>query len=327
MNNGFYFPTIPRAPLPFFQSPPSPSRRQIFLEDDTKLSKLVRRIVNVEDRDRRLLAARNLQEYVDYVDYEILLRAAPHVLDALTNAVDANAAKMFQELRVEVLGCLGNLGAILMRKGNADEFFDRLFECLNAAVDDESKVYHLDVVTLVLQCYSSRASKYQNQSAATLAAVASVTRRVQTCLENAESATLLVGVISVIDAVVALYPGVVRDHFQDIVDILVGWHIDAQQKAIVVKKTSRTLISMRQFWVRDMEYSLTLIGQFLEDMEEYRKDLSETDGSEAAVPGGGGKEEAGDGVDLEEFTAKIGALINVLTTVLQVFFEGESLRE
>ena len=47
-----------------------------------------------------------------------------------------------------------------------------------------------------------------------MAAVSGVTRRVQTCLENAESTTLLIGVISVIDAIVALYPQVMRDSFQ-----------------------------------------------------------------------------------------------------------------
>ena len=66
-----------------------------------------------------------------------------------------------QELRVEVLGCLGNLGAVLLRKNDSDLFFNHLFLCLYAARDDESKVYHLDVVTLVLQSFSQRASKYQ----------------------------------------------------------------------------------------------------------------------------------------------------------------------
>ena len=70
---------------------------------------------------------------------------------------------MFAELRLEILGALGQLGAVLMRKNCADLFFDALFEHLYAARDDQTKVYLLDVVTLVLQSHSSRASKYQNQ--------------------------------------------------------------------------------------------------------------------------------------------------------------------
>ena len=300
---------------------------QIFLEDDTKLSKLVRRIVNVEDRDRRLNAARNLQEYVDYVDFDILLRSTPHVIEALTNVIDARGTKMFQELRMEVLACLGNLGAIMMRKNSADLFFEHLFESLYAASDDETRVYHLDVVTLVLQYHSSRGPKFQSQSGSKFAAVSALTRRVQTCLESAESSTLLVGVVSVLDAIVALYPNVIRDSFQDIVDILVGWHIDSQQKQTIVKNTSRTLISMRQFWVRDMEYSLTLMSHFLEDMEEYRKDLADGDSREEGEEEEEQEEER-EKVDVKESTNKIGALINVFMTVLQVrehFDPGENL--
>ena len=66
-----------------------------------------------------------------------------------------------QELRVDVLSCLGNLGAVLLRKNDADAFFDQLFSCLHASRDDETKIYLLDAVTLVLQSFSQRASKYQ----------------------------------------------------------------------------------------------------------------------------------------------------------------------
>ena len=155
------------------------------------------------------------------------------------------------------------------------------------------------------------------------------------------------GVVSVIDAIIALYPNVLRESFQDMVDILVGWHLDSQPRPAIVKKTAQTLISMRAFWVRDMDYSITLISQFLEDMEEYRKDMSgePVEGGEEGM-GEGGEERVGEGgegvvgvvvVDEEdtgvgevdvgvggvepnlvESSLKIGALMNVFMTVLQV---------
>ena len=157
------------------------------------------------------------------------------------------------------------------------------------------------------------------------------------------------GVVSVIDAIIALYPNVLRESFQDMVDILVGWHLDSQPRPAIVKKTAQTLISMRAFWVRDMDYSITLISQFLEDMEEYRKDISgePVEGGEERVGEGGeegvgeggvgGDDEEGMGVgekdtgvgevdvgvggvepNLVESSLKIGALMNVFMTVLQV---------
>ena len=61
----------------------------------------------------------------------------------------------------------------------------------------------------------------------------------------------------------SLYP------FQDTVDILVGWHIDATQGPAICQYTSDALVTFHEFWVADMNFSLTLLGQFLEDMEAY----------------------------------------------------------
>ena len=52
-------------------------------------------------------------------------------------------------------------------------------------------------------------------------------------------------------------------------DILVGWHIDATQGPAICQYTSDALVTFHEFWVADMNFSLTLLGQFLEDMEAY----------------------------------------------------------
>ena len=52
-------------------------------------------------------------------------------------------------------------------------------------------------------------------------------------------------------------------------DILVGWHIDATQKESLTDYTSNALVTFHQFWLADIHFSLTLLGQFLEDMEAY----------------------------------------------------------
>ena len=57
--------------------------------------------------------------------------------------------------------------------------------------------------------------------------------------------------------------------FQDTVDILVGWHIDSTQKDKVIEHTATALIGFQEFWSADLSFSVTLLGQFLEDMEAY----------------------------------------------------------
>lgn len=56
---------------------------------------------------------------------------------------------------------------------------------------------------------------------------------------------------------------------KDTVDILIGWHIDATQQQGVIEFTSSTLIGFQQFWISDIHFTVTLLGQFLEDMESY----------------------------------------------------------
>jgi len=56
---------------------------------------------------------------------------------------------------------------------------------------------------------------------------------------------------------------------QDTVDILVGWHIDSSQKDKVIDYTATALTGFQDFWSVDLSFSVTLLGQFLEDMEAY----------------------------------------------------------
>ena len=58
-------------------------------------------------------------------------------------------------------------------------------------------------------------------------------------------------------------------HVQNIVDILVGWHIDIQQDPVLIDYIASALISLHEFWVKDMMFSVDLLKQFLEDMEAY----------------------------------------------------------
>ncbi len=56
---------------------------------------------------------------------------------------------------------------------------------------------------------------------------------------------------------------------QNTVDLLVGWHIDVQQDQSLIDLISSTLISMGEFWTKDMPFSVELLKQFLEDMDAY----------------------------------------------------------
>ena len=82
-----------------------------------------------------------------------------------------------------------------------------------------------------------------------------------------------VGIISCLYLALSLsqtcYVIVILSLVQNIVDILVGWHIDIQQDPVLIDYIASALISLHEFWVKDMMFSVDLLKQFLEDMEAY----------------------------------------------------------
>lgn len=90
---------------------------------------------------------------------------------------------------------------------------------------------------------------------------------------------------------------------------MVGWHIDATQKDDIIQFTSESLISFHQFWTSDLTFSVTLLGQFLEDMEAYAEDLNLISSGQTVVDD--------EIAPPEDCIVKIGALLKVFTTVVK----------
>jgi PI-3-kinase-related kinase SMG-1 len=97
---------------------------------------------------------------------------------------------------------------------------------------------------------------------------------------------------------------------QDVVDILIGWHIDTTQSESLAPLISDALISMHRFWVADLAFSVNLIGQFLEDVESYSQELATAmnEGGEISSP--------------EQCQSKVTALLSVLSTVVKAIGDG-----
>lgn len=59
--------------------------------------------------------------------------------------------------------------------------------------------------------------------------------------------------------------------FQDIVDILIGWHVDPNQPDSVIKIAAYGLRELHQYWILEFPFTIGLLSQFLEDMEAYKE--------------------------------------------------------
>ncbi|KAJ3601732.1 hypothetical protein NHX12_032699 [Muraenolepis orangiensis] len=176
----------------------------------------------------------------------------------------AGHSKLLWEMRQEAAASLGQLCGALSYE--AERIFKWLFLKFSACSRDEIKLLYLIATQRGLEAAGERKAFSQVMQL--------VMSSLQSILENLDTPELLCQSVKCILQVARSYPHVFSTNFRDTVDILVGWHIDHTQKQVLTTQVSAWLQSLEQFWVADLTFSTTLLGQFLEDMEAYAEDLS-----------------------------------------------------
>lgn len=88
-------------------------------------------------------------------------------------------------------------------------------------------------------------------------------------LEQVETASVFIGIMEVIGQFSKNYPKHFDPHFKDIVDICIGWHLETDQKPHVKHECSRVLQTFKHYWRKDIKFTTSLLGQFLEDIEAF----------------------------------------------------------
>lgn len=134
--------------------------------------------------------------------------------------------------------------------------------------------------------------------------------QLQSILENVDRPDLLTDTFNAILLLIESYPGSFLDYFKDTVDILIGWHIDTTQSKPTVAYASRSLQKLRKFWIANPEFTLTLLGQFLEDMESYDEELYHPESNQDSTDEDGT-------TSTQECLLRITLLISVFNTVVK----------
>ena len=110
-----------------------------------------------------------------------------------------------------------------------------------------------------------------------------VMKDMQELLERTESSTLILTLVDSLVVISEWKPKLFEPIFQDVVDILVGWHIDSTQTPSVRSHMSEVLLSWNSYWIIDMEFSSSLLRQFMEDLDAFDKEVDSSDGSAAEI--------------------------------------------
>ena len=88
-------------------------------------------------------------------------------------------------------------------------------------------------------------------------------------LEIVDTPDIMMKITKTIIQISNLFPDATLAIFQDIVDILIAWHIDCSQSDQVIDFISNILVEFRPYWLKEMHFTITLLYQFLEDLESY----------------------------------------------------------
>ncbi|XP_044160054.1 LOW QUALITY PROTEIN: serine/threonine-protein kinase SMG1 [Bufo gargarizans] len=237
--------------------------RSLSYSDESRLSNLLRRITREDDRDRRLATVKQLKEFIQQPENKmVLVKQLDNILTAINDVLN-ESSKLLQELRQEGAQCLGLLCAALSYE--AEKIFKWIFSKFSSSSKDEVKLLFL--------CATYKALETVGEKKAFSSVMQLVMTSLQSILENLDTPELLCKCVKCILLVSRCYPHIFSTNFRDTVDILVGWHIDLTQKSSLTQQVSGWLQSLEPFWVADLAFSTTLLGQFLEDMEAYADDL------------------------------------------------------
>uniref|UniRef100_A0A3Q3Q4X1 non-specific serine/threonine protein kinase n=1 Tax=Monopterus albus TaxID=43700 RepID=A0A3Q3Q4X1_MONAL len=232
--------------------------------EESRLANLLRRVSREDDRDRRLATLKQLKEFISHGESKVtLVKQLDTVLSTLNDILN-ESSKLLWELRQDAAACLGLLCTVLSYE--AERIFKWLFLKFTSSSRDEVKLLYLVAAQRALEAAGERKAFSHVMQL--------VMSNLQSILENVDTPDLLCQSVKCILQVARCYPHVFSTNFRDTVDILVGWHIDHTQKQSLTQQVSGWLQSLEQFWVADLTFSTTLLGQFLEDMEAYAEDLS-----------------------------------------------------
>ncbi|GLH00101.1 Serine/threonine-protein kinase ATR [Gryllus bimaculatus] len=302
LNKGSSSETVISSSSKYFNDADNKTRSDYgyLVPEDSRISKLLRRLSREDDPDKFCSLAKQLQESLMVPENgRYIKRAFDLITESLLDLLHTGPGS---EPKLQAAKCLGRFGYVLDQ--DFKRYIDWVFSTYSVERNEEVRLLLMKAIyeTLHLDKETLKTKEYASTLMSSL----------QNALEFTDSADFLIGTVDVILLLTEMYPTSFSKHFRDTVDILVGWHIDSSLKSQITEYASRSLQKLNRFWIVDLQFSVTLISQFLEDMEAYGDDIHvSNDQSGRSTP----DEEPI--LSPEQCIIKITSLIKVFNTVLK----------
>lgn len=95
-------------------------------------------------------------------------------------------------------------------------------------------------------------------------------------MEKEENHESFIAITQVLLVIAQNYTRHFKPHFQNIVDIIIGWHLDSQQGNDVKHHCSVALQSFQRCWDNDPDFSLDLLRNLSEDIDSCLEKLQQS---------------------------------------------------
>ncbi|GIY22261.1 hypothetical protein CDAR_374792 [Caerostris darwini] len=282
--------------------------------DESRLKGILHRLLRDEDKERQASLIRQLRAIFEHPEnFKMILSNRDDIFSTFEDFIQLG---LNTELKHEFVLTVGSLGAILGIK--ARRLLEWGFSVIGWSKSEDLRILILKSILEMLKIDAEKKNLSE--------LVPMMMSKLQSALENADMPDLLIAIVNAVIEISDKYPELFSKHFCDIVDILIGWHIDATQQQSVIEFTSNTLIGLRKFWISDINFTITLLGQFLEDMDSYAKGLPKVKPQpkksvmylkQLALAKLDATESTANECTPEENMKKIKSLIRVLVTVLR----------
>ncbi|KAB0796118.1 hypothetical protein PPYR_10179 [Photinus pyralis] len=234
------------------------------LPEDTRISKLLRRLSMENDQENSLTISKKLLEVLLIPDNASYVRKAFHILGE--SMLDILHGAPGLPAKEEAARALGRMGYIMGQENDFPRFQDWIFHKMLNVKDDTKYLFmkslketlRFDVGKPVLRDHAE-----------------GLMQDLVSMIEVLENGGLFKVTLDVLITLVEIYPVQFYSQFRDAMDILLGWHVDLAQPLTTIEFISKSLQRIRHHFQTNVEFSSSLVYNFFEDIEVYAKDLDD----------------------------------------------------
>ncbi|KAH1004120.1 hypothetical protein HUJ04_003920 [Dendroctonus ponderosae] len=246
-----------------FYEPEKKSDIKLNLPEDTRISKLLRRLNTEVNPDNSLQISKKLLEVLLLPDNAAYVRKAFHILgESMYDILQVSPGLLAKQQSARALG---RMGYIMGQEGDFERYHTWLFTKINNSHEE---------MQILLMSTLKETFKMELKKPVLQDHIETLINNLVSSIEVTENAEIFKGILEILVTVVNMYPDDFYDQFRDTIDLLFGWHVDHSQPLSNTEFISRNMQKLSHHFKCNLDFSVQLIDNFLEDISNYNAELS-----------------------------------------------------